>query len=123
MAPAARLANRHDTRIGATLADAVSCNVVVKVFGAESREDRAFGRVLAKWSRRTRRQWQRGTFTATGQLATLLVLRGAVIASVLVLYLPPAVRAAGAGADAGGVTPGEQRTGGGIPSLTPAGRA
>jgi len=85
VAPAARLSNRHDTRIGAALADAVTCNVVVKAFGAETREDAALTRVLAKWSRRTQRTWNRATNNGTAQLATLLVLRGAVILTVLVL--------------------------------------
>jgi ATP-binding cassette, subfamily B, bacterial len=85
VAPAARLSNRHDTRIGAALADAVTCNVVVKAFGAETREDAALTRVLAKWSRRTRRGWNRATNNGSAQLATLLVLRGAVILTVLVL--------------------------------------
>jgi ATP-binding cassette, subfamily B, bacterial len=85
VAPAARLSNRQDTRIGATLADAVTCNVVVKAYGAENREDTRLKRVLAKWSRRTRRHWMRGTSTGTAQLVMLLVLRGAVIVSVLAL--------------------------------------
>jgi ATP-binding cassette, subfamily B, bacterial len=85
VAPAARLSNRHDTKIGATLADAVTCNVVVKAYGAENREDARLKRVLTKWSRRTRRRWMRGTRTGTAQLAMLLVLRGAVILSVLML--------------------------------------
>jgi ATP-binding cassette, subfamily B, bacterial len=85
VAPAARLSNRQDTRIGATLADAVTCNVVVKAFGAENREDARLKHVMAKWSRRTRRNWMRGTTSSTAQLATLLVLRGAVVLTVLVL--------------------------------------
>src|SRR5918995_2607306 len=39
VAPAARLANAWDTRLGGSLADAVSCNAVVKGFGAEEREE------------------------------------------------------------------------------------
>jgi ATP-binding cassette, subfamily B, bacterial len=85
VAPAARLSNREDTRIGAALADAVTCNVVVKAFGAETREDALLTRVLAKWSRRTRRTWNRATNNGSAQLTTLLVLRGAVILTVLVL--------------------------------------
>ena len=85
VAPAARLSNREDTRIGAALADAVTCNVVVKAFGAELREDALLTRVLDKWSRRTRRTWNRATYYGSAQLATLLVLRGAVILTVLVL--------------------------------------
>ena len=49
VAPAARLANQWDTRLGGALADAVSCNAVVKAFGAEAREDARFARVLGKW--------------------------------------------------------------------------
>jgi ATP-binding cassette subfamily B protein len=85
VAPAARLSNRQDTRIGAALADAVTCNVVVKAFGAETREDAGLKRVLSKWSRRTRRSWTRGTNNGTAQLTALLVLRGAVIVTVLVM--------------------------------------
>jgi ATP-binding cassette subfamily B protein len=85
VAPSARLSNRQDTRIGASLADAVTCNVVVKAFGAESREDATLTHVLSKWSRRTTRSWTRGTNNGSAQLATLLVLRGAVIVTVLVL--------------------------------------
>jgi ATP-binding cassette, subfamily B, bacterial len=85
VAPAARLSNRQDTRIGATLADAVTCNMVVKAYGAENREDTRLKRVLTKWSRRARRHWMRGATTSTAQLAMLLVLRGAVILSVLML--------------------------------------
>ena len=61
VAPAARLANQWDTRLGGALADAVSCNAVVKAFGAEAREDRALFRVVDKWRRRTHRVWIRGT--------------------------------------------------------------
>src|SRR5690349_9835253 len=39
VAPAARLGNLWDTRMGGALADAVSCNAVVKAFGAEEREE------------------------------------------------------------------------------------
>ena len=85
VAPAARLSNKHDTRIGATLADAVTCNAVVKMFGAETREDGALHRVLARWSQRVRRAWTRGIATGTGQLSVLLVLRGVVIVVVLLL--------------------------------------
>jgi ATP-binding cassette, subfamily B, bacterial len=85
VAPAARLSNREDTRIGAALADAVTCNVVVKAFGAETREDALLTHVLAKWSRRTQRTWNRATNNGSAQLATLLALRGAVILTVLVL--------------------------------------
>src|SRR5215472_2742308 len=57
VAPAARLSNAQDTRVGGTLADSITCNAVVKSFGAEFREDALLGRVLQKWSARTDRTW------------------------------------------------------------------
>jgi ATP-binding cassette subfamily B protein len=86
VAPAARLANTWDTRLGGALADAVSCNAVVKAFGAESREDERLSGVLAKWQARTRRTWIRGTVNGTAQGIALVVLRGAVIATALSLW-------------------------------------
>jgi ATP-binding cassette subfamily B protein len=86
VAPAARLSNRWDTRLGGTLADAIGCNSVVKAFGAESREDRALARVLDRWSGRTRRFWRRGTNNGTAQMTTLLALRSAVVALVILFW-------------------------------------
>ncbi|TIU51136.1 MAG: ABC transporter ATP-binding protein [Mesorhizobium sp.] len=86
VAPAARLANTWDTRLGGSLADAVSCNAVVKGFGAEEREERRLARVVAKWRARTRRTWVRGTINGTTQGALLLVMRAAVIGLALMLW-------------------------------------
>ena len=84
--PAARLANLWDTRMGGALADAVSCNAVVKAFGAETREDARLARVVDKWHRRTYRTWIRGTTNGSTQLLALLVLRTAVIGLALWLW-------------------------------------
>lgn len=86
VAPAASLANRWDTKLGGALADAVSCNSVVKAFGAEAREDGRLTRVTAKWHHRTARTWVRGTINGTTQGSTLLVLRAAVIGFALILW-------------------------------------
>ncbi|WP_048648814.1 ABC transporter ATP-binding protein [Nitratireductor soli] len=86
VAPAASLANGWDTRLGGALADAISCNSVVKAFGAEAREDGRLAGVTAKWSGRTRRAWMRGTYNGTGQGVTLLVLRAAVIGFAVLLW-------------------------------------
>jgi ATP-binding cassette subfamily B protein len=86
VAPAARLANRWDTRIGGALADAVGCNAVVKSFGAEAREEARLDLVLAKWRRRTGRGWVRGTNAGTLNATALLVLRGGVIGSSLLFW-------------------------------------
>ncbi|TGV23541.1 ABC transporter ATP-binding protein [Mesorhizobium sp. M4B.F.Ca.ET.143.01.1.1] len=86
VAPAARLANTWDTRLGGSLADAVSCNAVVKGFGAETREEARLARVVAKWRARTGRTWVRGTINGTTQGTMLLLLRTAVIGLALMLW-------------------------------------
>jgi ATP-binding cassette, subfamily B, bacterial len=86
VSPAARLSNAQDTLVGGSLADAVTCNAVVKSFGAEAREDVRLGKVLHKWSRRTYRHWMNGTWSGTTQLLVLLGLRGSVTLYALWLW-------------------------------------
>ncbi len=86
VAPAARLSAQWDTRVGGALADSVSCNAVVKSFGAEAREDLRLDRTLANWAGRTRRFWVRGTNNGTAQATLLLVLRMSVVATSLWLW-------------------------------------
>jgi ATP-binding cassette subfamily B protein len=93
VAPAASLANAWDTRMGGALADAISCNAVVKAFGAETREEARLGRVIGKWRSRTRRTWVRGTLAGTGQGATLVLLRAAILGVGLLLWRSGAARA------------------------------
>jgi ATP-binding cassette subfamily B protein len=87
IAPAARVSNVWDTRVGGTLADALTCNAVVKSFGAETREDARLTRVIGRWRNRVRRTWQRYNYTSTAQLAVLLCLRGSVIGGALLLWI------------------------------------
>jgi ATP-binding cassette, subfamily B, bacterial len=86
VAPMASLANRWDTKLGGALADAVSCNMVVKGFGAEAREDARLAKVVAKWRDRTARTWRRGTINGTTQGSMLLILRASMIGSALLLW-------------------------------------
>ncbi|WP_229428873.1 ABC transporter ATP-binding protein [Microvirga pudoricolor] len=86
VAPSARLANAWDTKMGGTLADALSCNAVVKAFGAEAREDARLAGVLAKWRSRTARVWMRATNSGTIQLVALLGIRAAIIGTALWLW-------------------------------------
>ena len=87
IAPAARVSNAWDTKVGGTLADALTCNPVVKSFGAEAREDQRLARVISRWRRRVRRTWLRYNYTSTAQLAVLLCLRAAVIGGALLLWV------------------------------------
>jgi ATP-binding cassette subfamily B protein len=87
IAPAARVSNALDTKVGGTLADALTCNAVVKSFGAEAREDARFARVVSRWRGRVRRTWLRYNYTSTAQLAVLLCLRASVIGGSLLLWM------------------------------------
>lgn len=86
VAPAARLGNAWDTRMGGALADAVSCNAVVKAFGAESREEVRLDRVVNKWRNRTRRTWVRATLNGGIQGAMLVAMQAAILGASLLLW-------------------------------------
>lgn len=86
VAPAARLANAQDTRIGASLSDAITCNAVVKAFGAEEREEDRLRKVFSKWRMRTYRHWIYATRNAAAQIALLLVFRTLITAYALLLW-------------------------------------
>jgi ATP-binding cassette subfamily B protein len=87
IAPAARVSNAWDTKVGGTLADAISCNAVVKSFGAEEREDARLARVISRWRKRVRRTWLRYNYTNMAQLSVLLCLRASVIGGALLLWM------------------------------------
>ena len=61
------------------MADAITCNTVVKSFGAEKREDYRLAKVLDKWHRRTWRTWTRATRNGSLQQLLLQVLRTVVL--------------------------------------------
>jgi ATP-binding cassette subfamily B protein len=86
VAPAATLSNAWDTKLGGVLADAVSCNPVVKAFGAETREEARTGLVIGKWRKRTRRTWRRGTFSGGVQGIIAVALQTTILGVVLYLW-------------------------------------
>lgn len=86
VAPAARLSNAWDTRLGGGLADAVTCNSVVKAFGAETREEERLARVVGKWRRRACRAWLRGSANGGMQMMMLAILQAAMLGTALVLW-------------------------------------
>lgn len=75
VAPTARASNEWDTKMGAAMADAVTCNQVVKAFGAEKREDARLDRVVLGWRERTLTTWIRGTNSANLQALASLAMR------------------------------------------------
>jgi ATP-binding cassette subfamily B protein len=86
VAPAASLANAWDTRLGGSLADAVSCNSVVKAFGAETREEERLRHVLSKWDSRTRRTWKRGTLNGTIQGVLMTAMQAGILGTGLYMW-------------------------------------
>ncbi len=87
VAPAARLSNAWDTRMGGALADAVGCNAVVKAFGAEAREEARLKRVIEKWRGRTLRAWRRITFNGSIQGLMMTGLQTAMMGASLYLWM------------------------------------
>lgn len=87
IAPAARVSNAWDTKVGGTLADALTCNAVVKSFGAEAREDARLAGVIGRWRRRVSRTWLRYNATNMAQLVVLLCFRASVIGGAILLWL------------------------------------
>src|SRR5215831_3693370 len=87
IAPAARVSNAWDTKVGGTLADALTCNAVVKSFGAEAREDTRLSRVIGRWGTRVRQTWMRYISSNAAQLVLLLGLRSSVIGGSVLLWM------------------------------------
>ncbi len=86
IAPAARLSNAQDTRLGGSLADAITCNTAVKSFGAEGREDARLATVMNKWGWRTRRTWMYASHSGLAQMIALLALRTLVVGCAIWLW-------------------------------------
>jgi ATP-binding cassette subfamily B protein len=86
IAPASRLSNGWDTKIGGVLADAVGANAVVKAFAGEAREDARLSATTLRWQTRTHRTWMRHTWAGAGQLALLWLIRLAVTGLAVALW-------------------------------------
>lgn len=87
VAPTAQAANAADSKVGAALADAITCNAVVKAFGAETREETRLASTLANWRQATVRMWVRGTDSANIQATAVLGMRMALAGGAVWLWL------------------------------------
>ncbi len=74
---------KADTAIGASLADAVTSNATVKSFGAETREQQRFDRVVGVWRVEANRTWMRWTNAWVLQNMLLFVLQAGLLGLVL----------------------------------------
>lgn len=86
VAPAARNGNAWDSRIGGALADALTCNSVVKAFDAEVREEERLARILAAWRRHSSWGWMRSNVNGGGQEIMLVALQTLVLGLLLLLW-------------------------------------
>jgi len=85
VAPANQLSNDADTQLGGALADAMTCNTVIKSFGAEDREDRRFDAAAERWQLRARKAWRRSMDSGAIQSVLILLLLGGLLTIVLSL--------------------------------------
>ena len=83
VAPANQISNDADTTVGGALADAITCNSVVKSFGAEPREDERFEETSQHWRHSSRRAWLRSMDTGAVQSVMLVGLLGGLLGLVL----------------------------------------
>lgn len=75
VAPQRRKANKADNKVGATLADAISCNATVKSFGGEKREMEFFYEVITNWRHTARKAWIRSNIVAVIQNVLIMALK------------------------------------------------
>jgi ATP-binding cassette subfamily B protein len=86
VAPINQMSNDADTVVGGALADAITCNSVVKSFGAEPREDERFEETSQSWRSVSRRAWLRSMDAGAVQSVMLVFLLGGLLS--LVLFRP-----------------------------------
>ncbi len=86
VAPIRRVAAECDSRLGGALADALTCNAVVKSTAAEAREDARLGDVLDTWQANMLRAWYASIHTGVAQNAMLIALQAALVGGALWLW-------------------------------------
>lgn len=86
VSPAARQGNAWDSRIVGVLADALTCNTVVKAFGAETREEARLSHIMNTWRSHTAWAWMRSNVNAGVQDIMLIVLQSLTLGLLLALW-------------------------------------
>ncbi len=86
VAPTARVSNEWDSKMGALLGDAITCNAVVKSFGAEQREEQHLHSVARTWAEKTYYSWYRGTNSANLQASYTLLMRVVMIGLAVLFW-------------------------------------
>ncbi len=86
VAPVARTAAMHDTRTGGALADSISCNASVKMFGKERSEDRRFGQVIQRWITAMWRRYFVSNWVSLGQNLIMTMIKTILFFSAVWLW-------------------------------------
>jgi ATP-binding cassette subfamily B protein len=86
LAPKFQDSAEQDTKLGATLADAITGNPTVKSFGAEYREDVLFNTVAIKWRDKAMHAWQTGVAADAARSVFRMLMTSVVIALTIWLW-------------------------------------
>lgn len=86
VAPANKHFNKQDTKLGAVLADSITCNAVVKSFGSEDREDVALDEMAGIWRDGAKGSWNREVNSGGLQAAFMVALISVMIGTALVFW-------------------------------------
>ena len=84
--PATRRSNRYDSKMSGALADAVTCNAVVKSFAAEEREEKRLSAIVRAWKKLVGLTWTANVLAGLIQNFALLSMQGAILAVGLWLW-------------------------------------
>lgn len=86
VAPANKTFNKRDTKLGAVLADSITCNAVVKSFGSEAREDDRLGQMTQSWRDGARASWNRQINSGGLQFVFMIGLVTLMIGTALLFW-------------------------------------
>ena len=73
--PRNRLSVAADSAVGGAIADAITCNTVVKSFGTETREDARLGTLSRDWSLKAMYAWRTMDYVMMAQVGVLILLQ------------------------------------------------
>lgn len=87
VSPRNKLNVAADSAMGGAIADAVTCNAVVKSFGAEPREDARLRGLTEDWAHKARRAWRSMDLTMLAQVLVLLALQVGLLGLVIRFWI------------------------------------
>ena len=79
VAPANQAFIAKDSKMGGGLADAITCNAVVKAFGAEAREEATFRQLMGDWRDGAKKSWGRQIDAVLVQSVLRFCLQGGMV--------------------------------------------